>query len=111
MSLQQDPVHSLSSKAYRTRGGQDLLFREVARVLLEYGFVHSRPPSIPKYRAEFVIAAYEALIIYWLYFITEGLKDAIGDLVGDKKPWAGIAQWMTVLVPPVLPIKPKRRGR
>ena len=28
-------VYSLSSKAYRTQGGNDLLFREVARVLLE----------------------------------------------------------------------------
>ena len=30
--------YSLSSKAYRTQGGEDLLFWEVARVLLEYGF-------------------------------------------------------------------------
>ena len=103
--------YSLSSKAYRTRGGQDLLFREVARVLLEYGFVHSRPPAITNYRAGFVIATYEGLKIDWLYFITEGLKDTIRDLVGGKKPWVGIAQWLTVLVPPVLSIKPKKRGR
>ena len=32
--------YSLSSKAYRTQGEKDLLFREVARVLLEYEFVH-----------------------------------------------------------------------
>ena len=51
--------YSLSSKAYQTQGGKDLLFREVAWVLLEYGFVHSRPPAIPKYIAGFVIAAYE----------------------------------------------------
>ena len=55
--------------------------------------------------------AYEGLKVDWLYFITEGLKDAIDDLVGGKKPWAGIAQWLTVLVPPVLTIKPKKRGR
>ena len=78
---------------------------------MEYGFVHPRPPAIPKYRAGFVIAAYEGLKVDWLYFITEGLKDAIRDLVGGKKPWAGIAQWLTVLVPPILSIKPKKRGR
>ena len=43
-------VYSLSSKAYRTQGGPDLLFREVARVLLEYGFVHPRPPAMPNRR-------------------------------------------------------------
>ena len=103
--------YSLSSKAYRTQGGQDLLFGEVARVLMEYGFVHPRPPAIPKYRAGFVIATYEGLRVDWLHFITEGLKDAIGNLVEGKKPWAGIAQWLTVLVPPVLSIKQKKRGR
>ena len=78
--------YSLSSKAYRTQGEQNLSFGEVARVLLEYGFVHPRPPAIPKYKAGFVIAAYEGLKVDWLYFITEGLKDAIGDLVSGKKP-------------------------
>ena len=102
--------YSLRSKAYRTQGGKRLLFREVTRVLLEYGFVHPRPPAMPKYRAGFVIAAYEGLKVDWVSFITEGLKDAIGDLVGGKKPWAGVAQWMIVPVPPVLTIKPKKRG-
>ena len=32
--------NSLSSKPYWTQGGNDLLFRKVARVLQEYGFVH-----------------------------------------------------------------------
>ena len=53
--------YSLSSKAYRTQGGQNLLFGEVARVLMEYRFVHPRPLAIPKYRAGFVIATYEGL--------------------------------------------------
>ena len=72
--------------------------------------MHSRPPTTPKYRAGFVIGAYEGLSIDWLYFIIKGLKDAIGDLVGGKKPWSDIAEWLTVVVPPVLPIKPKKRG-
>ena len=69
------------------------MFWEVARAMMEYGFVHPRPPAIPKYRARFVIVAYEGL---W---------------VDEKKSWAGISQWLTVLVPPILPIKQKKRGR
>ena len=53
--------YSLSSKAYRTQRGKDLLFLEVARVLLEYGFVHPQSPTMPKYRAGFVIDASEGL--------------------------------------------------
>ena len=83
--------YSLSSKAYRTQGGQNLLFREVARAMMEYGFVHPRPPAIPKYQAGFVMAPYEGLRVDWLDFITEGLKDAIGNLVEGKKSWVGIA--------------------
>ena len=83
--------YSLSSKAYRTQGGQNLLFGEVARARMEYSFVHPRPPAIPKYHAGFVMAPYEGLRVDWLDFITEGLKDAIGNLVEGKKSWVGIA--------------------
>ena len=103
--------YSLSSKAYRTQGGENLLFGEVARALMEYGFVNPRPPAIAKYRAAIVIATFEGLQVDWLHFITEGLKEAIKHLVEGKKPWAGISQWLTVLVPPVSPIKHKKRGR
>ena len=66
---------------------------------------------MPKYRTGFVIAAYEGLKMDWVEIITECLKDAIESLVEGKKSWTGIAQWMTLLVPPVLTIKPKKRGR
>ena len=75
------------------------------------GFVNSGPPAIAKYRVACVIATYEGLQVDWLHFITEGLKEAIKNLVEGKKPWARIAQWLTVLVPPVLPIKQKKRSR
>jgi hypothetical protein len=103
--------YSLSSKAYRTQGGENLLFGEVARALMEYGFVNPRPPAIAKYRAAIVIATFEGLQMDWLHFITEGLKEAIKHLVEGKKPWAGISQWLTVLVPPTSPIKHKKRSR
>ena len=89
------------------QGGQDPLFRP-ARVLIEYGFVHSQPPAIPKYRAGFVITAYEGLKVDWVTIITDCLKSAIVSLVEGKKSWTGVAQWLTLLVPPVLTIKPKK---
>ena len=100
--------YSLSSKAYQTQGGEEPLFREVARVLLEYGFVHPRTPTIPKYQAGFVITAYEGLKVDWVTVITDCLKSAIVSLVEGKKSWTGVAQWLTLLVPPVLTIKPKK---
>ena len=103
--------YSLSRKAYRMQGGEDPLFREVARVLLEYGFVHSRPPTIPKYRAGFVIATYKGLKVDWVTIITECLKSAIQSVAEGKKSWMGVAQWLTLLVSPVLAIKPKKRDR
>ena len=103
--------YSLSSKAYRTQGGEDQLFGEVARALMDYGFVNPRPPAIAKYRAAIVIAAYEGLQMDWLYFITEGLKEAIKHLTEGKRPWAGITQWLTVLVPPTTPVKNPKRSR
>ena len=55
--------YSLVSKEYRTQGGKDQLFREIARVLLEYGFVYPRPLAIPKNRTGFIITTYEGLRI------------------------------------------------
>ena len=103
--------YSLGSKAYRTEGGEDPLFREVVRILLEYVFVHSRPPVIPKYRAGFVIAVYECLKVDWTAIIADCLRSVIASLVDGKQAWTELAQWLTLLVPPVLAIKPKKGGR
>ena len=81
--------YSLSSKAYRTQGGEDLLFWEVTRCCRR--FVHPRAPAMPKYRVGFVIAVYEGLKVDWVAIITECLKDAIESLVEGKKSWTGIA--------------------
>ena len=66
---------------------------------------------MPKYRAGFVIAAYKGFKVDWVALITEFLKDAIESLAEGKKSWMGIAQWLTLLVPPVLTIKQKKRGQ
>ena len=40
--------YSLASKAYRTQGGEDALFREIARVLHEFGHVYPQPLCMPQ---------------------------------------------------------------
>ena len=39
--------YSVSGKAYRTYGGSNTAFRELARILMEYVFVHTNPTSMP----------------------------------------------------------------
>ena len=46
---------------------------------------------MPKYRAGFIIAAYEGLKVDWVTIITECLKDTIESLVEGQKSWTGIA--------------------
>ena len=59
--------YSPSAKAYQTNGGKDEFFHEVARFLLEIGFVSPRFYCMPKKRAGFIIAAYEEEDFDWPY--------------------------------------------
>ena len=94
------PGELRSRKAYQTQGCEDPLFREVTHVLLEYVFVHSRPPAIPKYRASFVIAAYEGLKVDWTIIIADCLQSGIASLGEGNNALMGISQWLTLLVTP-----------
>ena len=42
--------------------------------------------------------------------VPECLKSAIESVAEGKKSWTGVAQWLTLLVPPVITTKPKKRG-
>ena len=105
--------YSLASKAYRTQGGEDALFREIAHVLHEYGHVYPRPPAMPRNRAGLIIATYEGVQVDWPVMITDGLSAAIDSIKGKdgKKMWTEVAQWLTLLAPLVEPIKPRKQGR
>ena len=108
--------YSVAGKGYRTQGGEDPLFREIARVLHEYGHVYPRPPVMPKNRAGMIIATYEGVKVDWPVLIADGLCMAI-DMVRGKdgkegrKLWHAVAQWITLLVPPVETVQPKKRPR
>ena len=77
--------YSLDSKTHRTQGGEDPLFREVARVLLEYGFVHHRPLAMPKNRAGFIIATFEGIKLDWPVIVADALRAGIQAVVDGKK--------------------------
>ena len=96
---------------YRTQDDENLLFWEVARVLLEHGFVHPRPLVMPKNMASFIIVTFEGLKVDWLVIVANSLRVGIVSVMDGKKAWGGLAQWLTILVPPTCVIKPKKRAR
>jgi hypothetical protein len=57
--------YSLSAKAHRMHGGQDVLFGDLAHFFLEYICLHLNPHSMPKKRAGLIILAYEGKKIVW----------------------------------------------
>ena len=69
--------YSPSAKAYKTEGGEDKLFQEVAKFLLEVAFVSPRFYCMPKQRAAFIIATYEGETVDWGYLIGEALWDQL----------------------------------
>ena len=108
--------YSLASKGYRTQGGEDTLFREIARVLHEYGHVYPRPPVMPQNRAGMIIATYEGIKVDWPVLIADGLCAAIDVVRGKdgkegRKIWHAVTQWLTLLVPPVEAVQTKKRTR
>ena len=40
-------MYSISGKAYRTYGGPNKSFGEIAQILMEYAFVHTNPTRMP----------------------------------------------------------------
>ena len=105
--------YSTGNKAYQTQGGEDVLFREIARVLHEYGHVYSRPPSMPQNRADLIIATYEGVKVDWPVLIADGLCAAIESVRGKegRKIGTAVAQWLTLLAPPIEPVRTIKRGR
>ena len=65
--------YSIGSKAYRTQGGENTLFQEVARVLHKCGFAHPSPSTMPKNKAAFIIATYQEVKVDWLVIIADSL--------------------------------------
>ena len=100
--------YSVSGKAYRTYGGSNKAFGELARILMEYAFVHTNPTSMPQNKAAIIISAYEGNRIDWGIITGEGLRAALTSFQSGKKMLSVITHFLTVLYPPssLHPLRP-----
>ena len=80
-------------------------------MLHEYGFVHPRLQAMPKNRARFIIATHQGERVDWPVTIADSLRVPIQSVVDGKKVWTAVAQWLTLLAPPVQAIKAKKQAR
>ena len=48
-----------------TYGGSNKAFREIARILMEYAFLHTNPRSMPQNKVSIIISEYEGNKIDW----------------------------------------------
>ena len=70
-------MYSMSRKAYHTYGGPNKSFGEIARILMEYAFVHTNPTSMPQNKAAIIISEYEGNKIDWGIITGEGVRAAL----------------------------------
>ena len=91
--------YSPSAKAYQTYGGRDEFFHEVARFLLEVGFVSPRFYCMPKKRAGFIIAAYEKEDFNWPLLSAEALREQLQGVKTGKPMKQIFGRWLSVLFP------------
>ena len=93
-------AYSISGKAYRTYGGSNKAFGELARILMEYAFVHTNPTSMPQSKAAIIISAYEGNKIDWGIITGEGIRAALESFQTGKRLLPVINHFLTVLYPP-----------
>ena len=66
-------LYSMFGKAYRTYGGPDNFFGEIARILMEYAFAHTNPTSMPQKKAAIIIKEYQGRTVDWGILTGEGV--------------------------------------
>ena len=93
-------AYSISGKAYRTYGGSNKAFGELARILMEYAFVHTNPTSMPQNKAAIIISEYEGNKIDWGIITGEGVRVALASFQSGKKLLSVMTHFFTVLYPP-----------
>ena len=91
--------YSPSAKAFQTQGGEDEFFHEVAKFLLEVGFVSPRFYCMPKKRAGFIIATYEGEVFDWGLLSAEALREQLHGVQKGKPMKPIFARRLLVLFP------------
>ena len=66
-------LYSVSGKAYRTYGGPNRFFGEIARILMEYVFAHTNPTNMLQKKTNIIIKAYQGGIVDWGILTGEGV--------------------------------------
>ena len=88
-------------KLFKRWGSQDEFFHEVAKFMLEVGFVTPWFYGMPKKRAGFIIATYEGETFDWGLLSAEALRDQLYGVQQKGKPMKTIfGRWLSVLFPP-----------
>ena len=100
-------MYSISGKAYRTYDGSNKAFGEIARILMEYAFVHTNPTSMPQNKAAIIISEYEGNKIDWGIITGEGVRAALASFQSGKKLLSVMTHFLTVLYPPPLLSSPR----
>ena len=91
--------YSPSAKAYRTHGGKDLFFPDVAKFLLEVACVSPRSYCMPKQRVGFIITTYGGETIDWGCITRVALREQLHGVRQGKPMKSIFAQWLIVLCP------------
>ena len=111
-------TYSIYGKAYRTYGGPNKSFGEIAHILMEYVFVHTNPTSMPQNKAAIIISEYEGNKIDWGIITGEGVRAALESFQSGKKLLSVMTHILTILYPPpttsphrVLTSPPPRKQR
>ena len=58
-------LYSVSGKAYRKYIGSDIVFGEIAQILMEYAFAHTNPTCMPQKKAAIINKDYQGGTVDW----------------------------------------------
>ena len=92
-------TYSVSGKAYRTYGGPNKFFGDIAKILMEYAFAHTNPTSMPQKKASIIITAYQGGIVDW-GILMGGVRATLSSFQSGKRFLPVLAHYLTVLYPP-----------
>ena len=77
-------MYSIPGKVYCTYIGPNKFFGEIARILMEYAFVHTNPTSMPQNKVAIIIREYQGGTVDWGILTGEGVRAALESFQSGK---------------------------